>query len=104
MKTLSLIGMGVISIALSGATALAGQGETNAQTKTAIQTAPRPRVVLVEITGSRIPQQVVVSGEQVNSAAPLRVFQGRELTVSGATSVGHVFALDPDVSFSRPRH
>lgn len=96
--------MGVIGIALSGATVLAGQSETQTLTRAETQTArPVQRVVLVEVTGSRIPQRVVIAGEQVNSASPLRVFQGQTLETIGATTVGHALALDPDITYVHHR-
>lgn len=61
----------------------------------------KPRVILVDVTGSRIPQRVVLMGQQVNSASPLYVVQGDELTRTGATSVIGMLALDPSISRSR---
>lgn len=63
----------------------------------------RPRVVLVEITGSRIPQRVVANGRLVNSGAPLTVFRGDDLTRTGATTVAGILAQDPDITFGHMR-
>ena len=63
----------------------------------------KSRVILVQVTGSWIPQRVVVKGQQVNSASPLWVVQGTELLRSGSTSVEGILAMDPSITFTR-RH
>ena len=89
-----------------GTTARAGT-ETDVKTtptrakSTAVK--PRPRVVLVEVTGSRIPQRVVLYGQQANSGSPMYVIQGQELANTGATSVGGLLSLDPSVSVNMRR-
>jgi hypothetical protein len=55
-------------------------------------------VVFVEWTGSRIPQRVFLSGQQVNGTSPLSVVQGEDLSRTGATSVIGMLSLDPSVS------
>ena len=57
----------------------------------------KERVVYVEVTGSRIPQRVVLRGQQVDSASPVFVVQGDELSRTGATSVVGMLALDPSI-------
>ena len=63
----------------------------------------RPRVILVEVTGSRIPQRVVIMGSQVNSASPLFVVQGDALTRGGATTVSGILSIDPSITFGGGR-
>lgn len=62
------------------------------------------RVVLVEVTGSRIPQRVVLSGQQATTGSPMYVVQGQELLNTGATSVGGLLALEPGISVRRVHH
>lgn len=59
----------------------------------------REHVVLVQVTGSLIPQRVVISGNAVNAASPV-VFYGRnDLYRSGADNIGLALArIDPDIS------
>jgi len=89
---------------MSGATVKAGT-ETDASTpsKSAAAKQKMQRVILVEVTGSRIPQRVVLYGQQANSGSPLYVVQGAELVNTGATSVGGLLSLDPSVSVSARR-
>lgn len=60
----------------------------------------KPRVihVYVEVTGSRIPQRVVLMGQQINSASPLYVVQGQDLNRTGSTSVIGMLSLDPNIT------
>jgi len=58
----------------------------------------KPRVILVQVTGSWIPQRVVVYGQQANSASPLYVVQGEELRRNGGVSVFDMLALDPSIT------
>jgi hypothetical protein len=60
----------------------------------------KPRVILVQVTGSWIPQRVVVYGQQANSGAPLYVVQGDELRRNGGVSVFDMLALDPSITRS----
>jgi hypothetical protein len=62
--------------------------------------AKKPKVIFVEVTGSRIPQRVVLAGQQVNSGAPLYVVQGEDLSRTGATSVIGMLSLDPSITQS----
>ena len=58
----------------------------------------KPRVILVQVTGSWIPQRVVVYGQQANSSSPLYVVQGDELRRNGGVSVFDLLALDPSIT------
>jgi hypothetical protein len=98
MKTLMLIGSGIMGIALTGATVFAGQTVTKGQTQNAAAVHPAQRVIYVDVTGSRIPQRVVLDGRQVNSASPLTVYSGSAIRNSGATTVTGVLAYDPDIT------
>ena len=60
--------------------------------------AVKPRVIWVYVTDSRIPQRVVVRGQQVDSASPIYVVQGGELLRNGGTSVIGMLSLDPSIS------
>ena len=71
--------------------------ESTSQVRT--QSAPlKPRVILVQVTGSWIPQRVVVYGQQANSGSPLYVVQGEELRRNGGVSVFDMLALDPSIT------
>jgi hypothetical protein len=65
-----------------------------------VQSALKPRVILVQVTGSWIPQRVVVYGQQANSGSPLYVVQGDELRRNGGVSVFDMLALDPSITRS----
>ncbi len=58
---------------------------------------PVPRVILVNITGSHIPQRVLLYGSQVNSASPLYVMQSNGLLKSGTASLLGLLATDPSI-------
>ena len=60
--------------------------------------AVKPRVIWVYVTDSRIPQRVVLRGQQVDSASPIYVVQGGELLRGGGTSVIGMLSLDPSIS------
>jgi hypothetical protein len=62
------------------------------------------QVIWMEVTGSRIPQRVVLRGQQADTASPLYVVQGDELSRTGATSVAGMLSLDPSISSSRRFH
>jgi hypothetical protein len=63
----------------------------------------RNKVVLVELTGSRIPQHVIIRGQNVNSASPVSVVQNDELHRTGAISIAGMLSLDPSISSGVPR-
>jgi hypothetical protein len=91
--------LGIATIGGLGTTAIAGNNEPH------VAQVIRPhtdRVVLTQVTGSRIPQRVWVSGHQVNSAAPVYVVQGQELKNTGAVTVAGLISLDPSVNIRRP--
>jgi len=58
----------------------------------------KPRVILVQVTGSWIPQRVVVYGQQANSGSPLYVVQGDQLRRNGGVSIFDMLALDPSIT------
>lgn len=88
-------------------TAAGGQKKVQSKTRdfkqsnTSVTVAPKPVVVMVEVTGSRIPQRVVLQGQQVNSGSPLYIVRGEELNRTGATSVLGMLSLDPSISRRR---
>lgn len=59
------------------------------------------RVIFSVVTGSLIPQRVVIKGQQVNTAYPLYVIQGNGLVRSGATDVAGILANDPSITIRR---
>ena len=65
--------------------------------------ASQSKVVLVYVTGSLIPQRVVISGQQVNSASPLYMVRNDELRRTGGRDVASMLALDPSITFGRRR-
>jgi hypothetical protein len=60
--------------------------------------AMKPRIIWVYVTDSRVPQRVVLMGQQVNGASPVYVVQGDELSRTGANSVIGMLGLDPSIS------
>ena len=79
-----------------------GSKPTKWMTTHELRKAPvKPQYIYVEVTGSRIPQRVYVSGQQVNGSSPVYVVQGAELNRTGATSVLGMLALDPSISVGR---
>ena len=110
MKLITLIRGCVVGVALAsfvfGASVQAGTKDKVAVNKASRAyvdlNKPAPtRVVLVEVTGSRIPQRVVLSGQQVTSGSPVYVVQRQELLNTGASSIGGLLALDPSISVRR---
>jgi len=106
MKLITLIrGCALASLAL-GASVQAGT-KTDVAVNRASQAyvdvnKPAPtRVVLVDVTGSRIPQRVVLSGQQATTGSPMYVIQGQELLNTGATSIGGLLALEPSITVRR---
>ncbi|MGH8094224.1 MAG: hypothetical protein ACREIF_12260 [Chthoniobacterales bacterium] len=96
-----LIGAAGVSFLLA-TTALAGTNEPHVAQKIAASKPQEARVILVDVTGSRIPQRVVLYGQQVTSGSPLYVVQGQELLNTGATSVAGLLSLDPSVRVVHP--
>ena len=60
-------------------------------------------VVYTKVTGSLIPERVVLRGNTVNSSSPLTIIQGNELHSNGATSLYGMLALDPSIVRFRGR-
>ena len=86
-----------------GAAAKGAENESKSKAKAKTTTeqllpASKPKVIYVEITGSRIPQRVVISGQQVNSDSPLMVYAGDDLKRSGATNVIGILSIDPSIT------
>jgi len=59
-------------------------------------------VIWVPVTGSLIPQRVVLRGQQADTPYPLYVVQSDELLRTGATSVAGMLSLDPSITVGRP--
>lgn len=112
MKTTPLVLKCVATVVGAGLLAvpsLKANTETAADNKAVVRTqmqrpAPVQRIVLVQTTGSLIPQRVVISGNQVNSASPLFVLQSRDLLRTGATDVAGMLRTDPSIFVGRGRH
>jgi hypothetical protein len=110
MKAKTLIRKSVVGVAcmsfMLGTAAMAAENQSQAKRRNnsdVWQSTPRAKVIFVEVTGSRIPQRVVLHGQQVDSASPLYVFGRNDLLRSGAVDVSGVLAMDPSITFSR-RH
>ena len=108
MKLITIVRVSVVGFAIAGFVAgtsvnAGTEKALNATKSTSTQKAKaqRERVILVEVTGSRIPQRVAVYGQQVNSASPLYVVQGAELNNTGAVSVAGLLSLDPSITVNR---
>lgn len=94
----SLVGAACISFVLATA-ATAAEQKQRPRDRAAVN---QERVVLVRVTGSWIPQRVVVmGGRQVNSASPLTVLQGSDLMRGGASFATGILANDPSITFRR---
>ena len=87
----SLVGVACMSFVFSAAAA----GEKNQAVKSGYK--EWRAVVYTQVTGSYIPERVVLRGNIVNSASPLSIVQGNELHATGATSVAGMLALDPNI-------
>ena len=74
----------------------AAAGEKKTSVKQGVKT--WDRVVLVEVTGSRIPQRVIIRGQQVNSASATYVVKNDELSRTGAIDIIGMLSLDPAIS------
>src|ERR1700730_984742 len=108
----SLVGVACMSFMLG--TAAAGEKKKTSKSKTQYsvqQDRPtKPGVkewhspVFVELTGSRIPQRVIVRGQQVNSASPVYVVEGEDLHRTGSTSILGMLSLDPSITSAARRH
>jgi hypothetical protein len=59
-------------------------------------------VIYTETTASRIPERVVVRGQQANTASPMYVVQGNnQLLRTGATNLIGILAMDPSITSRR---
>jgi hypothetical protein len=58
-------------------------------------------VILSIVTGSNIPQRIVIKGTQVNTPYPLYVLQGNDLVRSGAVDVSGILVNDPSITVRR---
>jgi hypothetical protein len=63
----------------------------------------RNKVVLVQLTGSRIPQHVLIHGQTVDSASPVYVVENDNLHRTGAVSIVGMLSLDPSITSGVPR-
>src|SRR4030081_1991828 len=90
----SLVGVACMSFMLG--TATAAEKKTS-KVKPGVKVW-RNQVVLVQLTGSRIPQHVTIQGQNVNSASPVYVVENSELHRTGATSIFGMLSLDPSIT------
>ena len=95
----SLVGVACMSFMLGTATAAE---KRTSKVKPGVKVW-RNQVVLVDLTGSRIPQHVTLKGQNVNSASPVYIVQNDELHRTGAISIGGMLSLDPSISTSSGR-
>src|ERR1041384_6685862 len=98
----SLVGVACMGLVLGTAAGAEKKSASKIKSKESTTTQSRtqsaalkPRVILVQVTGSWSPQRVVVYGQQANSSSPLYVVQGDELRRNGGVSVFDMLALDP---------
>lgn len=109
MKLTTLVRTSVAVVACMGfmlGAAVGAPSESKVKSKDSTKyqlksTAVKPRVIWVYVTDSRIPQRVVVRGQQVDGAAPVYVVQGDELSRTGANSVIGMLGGDPSISRKR---
>ena len=97
-----LVGAGCMSVLLC-TTAIAAENASEPKHYRHEARAAQPRVVLVRVTGSWIPQRVVVAGQQVNSASPLFVMQGNDLHRRGSSTLSGMLSLDPSITYGGRR-
>lgn len=102
MKLITTI-RGSVAIAALAVFALGTSAQAGPKTEVAVAKPLQKRVVLVEVTGSRIPQRVVLYGQQATTGSPLYVIQGQELLNTGASSIGGLLALEPSITVRRGR-
>jgi hypothetical protein len=80
-----------------------GQRDNKADARVQRASQAKPKYILVDVTGSRIPQRVVIGGQQVNSGSPLAIYEADALQRGGSYSVTGMLAMDPSISFGRRR-
>ena len=95
----SLVGVACMSFMLGTATATE---QKTSKVKPGVKVW-RNQVVLVQLTGSRIPQHVLIHGQNVDSASPVYVVENDELHRTGAVSIVGMLSLDPSVTAGRSR-
>lgn len=95
----SLVGVACMSFMLGTATA----AEKMSKVKPGVKVW-RNQIVLVELTGSRIPEHVVLKGQNANSASPVYIVQNDELHRTGAISIAGMLSLDPSITTGRRTH
>jgi hypothetical protein len=91
----SLVGVALMSFVL-GSTAIASDTGTVYAGKYRIVKDGK-YVIYTETTNSRIPERVVLRGQQANTSSPMYVVQGNGLLRTGATNIVGILALDPSV-------
>jgi hypothetical protein len=84
----------LVSVATSNA------ADSNRHRTSAQATPPKERIVLVKVTGSWIPQRVVLSGRQVNSASPVSMVFADD-AAGGSTNVLGMLSLEPSITRGR---
>ncbi len=84
----SLVGIGVVT-ADPLATAVAGKKKGEGE-----------REKLVFVTGSRIPQRVIVKAIGTNTTSPMRVYTRAEMDRTGQFTTEGILAQDPSVRIS----
>ena len=94
MKTLQLaLGIAVVSLVGSGiATADPSAKAVDGKKKEDVHEK------LVFVTGSRIPQRIVVKAIGTNTTSPIRIYNREELDKIGAFTTPAVLAQDPSVT------
>ena len=93
----SLVGVACMGFILSTATA----GENKKSTKPGVIT--WNKVVMVKLTGSQIPQRVIIRGQRTNGTEPMYIVQNDELHRTGANSIAGMLALDPSININSGR-
>jgi hypothetical protein len=105
MKNTRLVAKLVMASCVTAFGVAAAHAENNEvkESRARVVTAPpRQRVILVTMTGSLIPQRVVLAGNCVNSASPLTVYGRHDLIRSGAVDVAGALAkIDPSIFITR---
>jgi hypothetical protein len=105
MKSTRLVTNFVVASCVTAFGVAAVQAESNdvKERRARVVTAPpRQRVVLVTMTGSLIPQRVVLVGNNVNGASPLTVYGRNDLFRSGAGDLASSLAMiDPNITIRR---
>jgi len=98
-----VVGAVLAGFALGASVQAGTKTETNKPSRAYVDVSKpvQKRIILVDVTGSRIPQRIVLYGYQATSASPLYVIQNEELLNTGATSVAGLLKLDPSVQVTR---